>query len=212
MYVCSISSITSVISNKYFIHGGLCICSDAYYAYLNQDTSGGQIYVHVSGSTSIRSVVNISGSMGYLNDGPRGGWGEKIVGPKGVIKKSYAGPPAPISSCVDAMSFVLDQFSHDNDHVAITLFDSKVYNEMSWTKKAGNEHKIEKSIRKCERTGGHTALCDAVNSALDSPPPEHAGPYWVFLLTDGATAGPKQNSRSCPRRSRRQTRLTHSVA
>ena len=25
MYVCSISSITSVISNKYFIHGGLCI-------------------------------------------------------------------------------------------------------------------------------------------------------------------------------------------
>ena len=25
VYVCSISSITSVISNKYFIHGGLCI-------------------------------------------------------------------------------------------------------------------------------------------------------------------------------------------
>ena len=29
-YFCSVSSITSVISNKYFIHGGLCIGSPAF--------------------------------------------------------------------------------------------------------------------------------------------------------------------------------------
>jgi Mg-chelatase subunit ChlD len=125
-----------------------------------------------SAATSVRFVVDISGSMAVVD------------------RKSSC---SRISSCVQAMSFFNDEFVQGSDHVAITLFDNNIYaNELRWTQKAGNEATIDAAISKCDRTGGTTYLWDAINCAVDNPPPDHAGPYWIVVLTDGDDSGSKQ--------------------
>jgi hypothetical protein len=152
--------------------------------YLRQSCGHGH-----SRSTSIRFVLDISGSM--------------------------AG--AMLDSCVTAISSTFDKHIEARDHVAITLFNRTIHNEMDLTQKDGNEQRIGQAIERLRgRAKGGTALWDALDSALSNvPQEEHAASYWIVLLTDGddgwrgSDSPVTQHSKAQPDDLRRKLREAH---
>ena len=145
----------------------------------------------------LRSADFDSG-MEFLNAPFQGG--EKSV----LFLLDYSGSMAGgrIKASIKAIQEVFDDHIDDDDHVALTYFNSEIKHLLPWTGKEGNEAEFLRLFEspQGDRIGDKTpyqrtmlwgAVEEALKKAADAP-----SAYWIVLLTDGDDTDSKGAGRS----------------